>query len=267
MLHSKTLLIEEYLKTQHKDIIQLLCLTLGKNRAWLFANDDYQLDKNETRTLNALIKKRKQGVPFAYLSGNKGFYHLNFKVTPDTLIPRPETELLVDIALDLFAEKPCRLLDLGTGSGIIATTLADKNPHWEVWATDYFESAIKVAKQNATRAINFRQGTWFDAVPNQCFDLIISNPPYIEENDPCLDSLRHEPINALVSGKDGLDDIRLIIKQAPRHLNKKGYLLLEHGYNQQSRVVSLLRKKFIHIQTFQDYNSNDRAVLAQLQHK
>ncbi len=257
-------MIKKYLNAQHKDIVQLLCLTLDKNHAWLLANDDYQLSKAETHKLNTLIKKREQGVPFSYLSGNKGFYHLNFKVTPDTLIPRPETELLIDIALDLFKDKPCRLLDLGTGSGIIAITLADKNPHWQVTATDRSEPALAIAKQNATSNIDFQHGSWFDVVGEQDFDLIISNPPYIEEDDPHLDDLKHEPINALVSGKDGLDDIRLIIQQAPECLKKNGYLLLEHGYDQQERIATLLQKKFTHIQTFQDHNSNDRAILAQL---
>ncbi len=266
-MQSKISLIKKYLKSQHKDITQLLSLVLEKSHAWLLSNDDYQLSTNEESKLKTLIKKREQGVPFAYLSGTKGFYHLKFKVTPDTLIPRPETELLVDIALNLFINKPCNLLDLGTGSGIIAITLADKNPHWQVTATDFSNKALEIAKQNATiitNKINFQQGSWFEAVPNQRFDLIISNPPYIEEGDGYLDNLTHEPISALTAGKDGLDDIRIIINQAPIHLNKHGFLLLEHGYNQQEMIVELLKQKFTHIKTFQDYNSNNRSILAQL---
>lgn len=258
-------LIKEHLKSPHKDIVPLLSLVLGKDHAWLLANNDYQLNANETDKINDLIKKREQGMPFAYISGKKGFYHLDFKVTPNTLIPRPETELLIDIALDLFKDKPCDLLDLGTGSGIIAITLADKNPHWQVTATDFSKSALKVAKQNATTIINFQHGSWFVAVPNQRFDLIVSNPPYIKQNDPYLKGLTHEPQTALVSGKNGLEDIRIIIKQAPQYLKNQGFLLLEHGYNQQGDIVGLLAEKFTHIQTFQDYNNNNRAVLAQLQ--
>jgi len=204
-------------------------------------------------------------IPFAYLSGKKGFYHLDFKVTKDTLIPRPETELLIDITLDLLKKnQKYQVLDLGTGSGIIAVTLADINPRWKVSATDFSQAAINVAKINATTNINFTQGSWFDAVTDQTFDLIVSNPPYIEENDAYLDDLTYEPQTALVSGIDGLDDIRIIINNAPEYLNKDGYLLLEHGYNQQTEIVELLSINFTNIQTFMDYNSKDRAVLAQL---
>ncbi|MDC9715143.1 MAG: peptide chain release factor N(5)-glutamine methyltransferase [Gammaproteobacteria bacterium] len=261
-------MIKNYLKSQSKDITQLLSLTLGKNHAWLLANDDYQLNEAQTQTLNTLIKKREQGVPFAYLSGTKGFYHLDFKVTPDTLIPRPETELLIDITLDLFSNKtkPYHLLDLGTGSGIIAITLADKNPHWHITATDFSQKALAVAKQNAAitdNEVNFQQGSWFEAVSKQTFDLIISNPPYIEQDSSYLKNLTHEPKTALTSGKDGLDAIRLIINNAPEHLNKQGYLLLEHGFNQQQEITQLLEKYFSNIQIFNDYNSNQRAILAQ----
>ncbi|SMN10655.1 Protein-N(5)-glutamine methyltransferase PrmC, methylates polypeptide chain release factors RF1 and RF2 [uncultured Candidatus Thioglobus sp.] len=255
----------DYLSSNVEDIAPLLSLTLGKNSAWLLANSNYQLKNQEKKHLDALIIQRKKGIPFAYLSGTKGFYHLDFKVTPDTLIPRPETELLIDIALDLFKNKPCELLDLGTGSGIIAITLADKNPQWQVSATDFSAAALTVAKQNATSNIHFQQGDWLDAVKNQSFDLIISNPPYVEEDDPHLKQLTHEPISALASGKDGLDDIRTIINDAPKHLNPAGYLLLEHGYHQQAQIVDLLAEDFHYIQTFRDYNTQDRAILAQLQ--
>ncbi len=256
--------VNDYLNSPITDSIPLLTWVLKKNHAWLITNKDYTLTTKETNTLKALIEQRQQGVPFAYLSGVKGFYHLDFIVTPDTLIPRPETELLIDIALDLFKDKSCKLLDLGTGSGIIAITLADKNPHWQVVATDFSKQSLAVAKQNTTIDIDFQQGSWFAAVPDKQFDLIISNPPYIEQDDPCLKDLIHEPQTALVSGKDGLDDIRIIIKQAPQHLTNNGFLLLEHGYNQQLKIVDLLTTNFTHIQTFKDYNSNNRAVLAQL---
>ena len=257
--------IQDYLKSGAIDIAPLLSLVLDKSNAELIANHDYLLSSDEKSQLEGFILKRQQGMPFAYLSGNRGFYHLDFKVTPDTLIPRPETELLIDIALDLFIDKnqPCRLLDLGTGSGIIAITLADKNPHWQVTATDFSQVALDVAQQNATTEINFQLGSWFEAVANQNFDLIISNPPYIEQGDAYLDDLAYEPISALTAGKDGLDDIRIIISQAPDYLKRNGFLLLEHGHDQQTRIVELLQEKFNNIQTFKDYNNIDRAILAQ----
>ncbi|WXT99637.1 MAG: Release factor glutamine methyltransferase [Catillopecten margaritatus gill symbiont] len=260
----KLLRVDDYLNSPFTDITPLLELALQKNPAWLITHKDYTLNNKEKVALDTFIKQRENGTPFAYLSGRKGFYHLDFKVTPDTLIPRPETELLIDIALDLFKNKPCDLLDLGTGSGVIAVTLADKNPHWQVTATDFSEATLEVAKQNTTTTINFQQGNWFEAVPNQTFDLIISNPPYIEENDTHLNALKHEPIAALTAGEDGLDDIKVIISQAPNQLNKNGFLLLEHGYNQQQEIVKLLKESFTQIKTFIDYNANNRAVLARL---
>jgi release factor glutamine methyltransferase len=257
--------IQDYLHSGVVDITPLLCLALNKNNVELITQSDYQLTPTEKQALNNMIKQRTDNMPFAYISGTKGFYHLDFNVTPDTLIPRPETELLIDISLNLFAKnEPCKMLDLGTGSGIIAITLADKNPHWQVAATDYSSSALDVARSNATTPINFLQGSWLEAVKNQKFDLIISNPPYIEVDDEYLNDLTYEPITALTAGKDGLDDIKIIINQAPYNLAKNGYLLLEHGHNQQLKIVELLNKNFTNIQTFKDYNANDRAILAQV---
>jgi release factor glutamine methyltransferase len=257
--------IQDYLHSGVVDITPLLCLALNKNNAELITQSDYLLTPTEKKALNNMIKQRINNMPFAYISGKKGFYHLDFNVTPDTLIPRPETELLIDISLNLFTKnKACKLLDLGTGSGIIAVTLADKNPHWQVTATDYSASALEVAKSNATKPINFLQGSWLEVVDNQKFDLIISNPPYIEVADKYLDDLTFEPITALTAGKDGLDDIKIIINQAPNNLAKNGYLLLEHGHNQRLRIVELLNKNFTNIQTFKDYNAKDRAILAQI---
>lgn len=257
--------IADYLKSGAIDIALLLSLALNKSNVELITQDQYQPSTEEKNKLEYLIQQRNNGVPFSYLSGTKGFYHLNFKVTPDTLIPRPETELLIDIALDLFPkDKSCKMLDMGTGSGIIAITLADKNPHWKLTATDYSQDALEVAKSNTTTDIEFLHGSWFEVINNQSFDLIVSNPPYIEENDDYLNNLTHEPISALTSGKDGLDDIRIIINQAPNYLNENGFLLLEHGHNQQAKIVKLLEKDFTNIQTFKDYNTKDRAVLAQV---
>jgi release factor glutamine methyltransferase len=146
--------VNDYLNSPITDSTPLLALVLKKNHAWLITNKDYTLTTEEKNTLKPLIEQREQGVPFAYLSGVKGFYHLDFTVTPDTLIPRPETELLIDIALDLFKGKACKLLDLGTGSGIIAITLADKNPNWQVVATDFSKQAFKDWSNRVPETIN-----------------------------------------------------------------------------------------------------------------
>ncbi|ABL02514.1 [protein release factor]-glutamine N5-methyltransferase [Candidatus Ruthia magnifica str. Cm (Calyptogena magnifica)] len=257
--------IQDYLNSDIIDIVPLLSLALNKNHVQLITHYDYQPNNEEKTQLNQLIKQRQFGIPFAYLSGTKGFYHLDFKVTPSTLIPRPETELLIDIALGLFDKnQTCKVLDLGTGSGIIIITLGDKNPQWHLTATDSSINALDIAQQNAKTNINFQLGSWFKATPNQIFDLIISNPPYIKQSDPHLNDLSFEPQSALVSGKDGLDDIRTIINNAPQHLNKKGYILLEHGFDQQQEIIQLLSNNFFNIQKFKDYNQQDRALLAQI---
>lgn len=260
---------QDFLYSDIIDIEKLLGLALDCSKSSLYANPNHKISAAELASLDLLIQKRQSGEPFAYLSGFKGFYHLDFKVTTDTLIPRPETELLIDIALGLFKpSEPVKVLDLGTGSGIIAITLADKCASWKVSATDQSKDALEVAKSNAQSAITaieFSCGSWLNAVPGQNFDLIISNPPYVEDNDPHLADLQFEPINALISGADGLDDIRMIIEQAPRQLNSGGYLLLEHGHNQQKEIMRLMRQSFTEVRGFQDNNDIDRAALGRIQ--
>jgi len=256
--------INDFLSEDLIDITQLLTLVLGQNKEQLYTYSNYELTNKELKRLDELIQQRQQGKPFAYLSGSQGFYHLDFKVSPATLIPRPETELLIDIAIDLF--KPNQLIDvidLGTGSGVIAITLADKCPSWRISATDKSKEALKIAKKNTTKDINFYQSSWFDKLTGKTFDLIVSNPPYLAENDSHLESLKYEPIEALISGKDGLDDIREIIQNAPKYLNQGGYLLLEHSDKQQKEIVELLKLSFVNILTYQDLNGLDRAILAQ----
>ncbi len=230
--------IQDFLSSNKVDISKLLTLALEKTKEDLYKNLSYNLTNKELEKLKLLIKKRERGIPFAYLSGSQGFYHLDFKVSSATLVPRPETELLIDIAIDLF--KPNQLidvLDLGTGSGVIAITLA--------------------------KDINFYHSSWFDELTGKSFDLIVTNPPYLAENDSHLESLKYEPIEAMVSGKDGLDDIREIIQNAPKYLNKGGYLLIEHSDRHQKEVVELLKPSFVNILTYQDLNGLDRAILAQ----
>ncbi len=257
--------IEYFLNEDFTDISKLLSLALNQSKEQQFSNPNYVLNDEELNKVTSLIEQRDNGKPYAYIKGSKGFYDLDFIVTPATLIPRPETELLIDIVLDTFnTTTKISALDLGTGSGAIAVTLSEKYPSWKITATDQSIDAIKIAKLNATNKIDFYCGDWFDPLPKDKFDLIVSNPPYIREQDPHLQSLKYEPIEALISGRDGLSDIRKIISQSPQFLNQDGYLLLEHGYNQKKQIIELLEKSFVNITPFQDLNKIDRAILAQL---
>ena len=257
--------IKDFLRNDVEDISKLLSLALNKTQEQLYANLDYQLVDTELSALLSYIDQRKKGKPFAYIKGSKGFYDLDFIVSPATLIPRPETELLIDITLNLLDKnKNLKVLDLGTGSGVIAITISEKRPKWKLSATDLSLDALNIARLNSTKKIDFYCGSWFDPVPPETFDLIVSNPPYINEHDPHLQDLRYEPIEALVSGDDGLNDIREIITKSTLFLNSGGYLLLEHGYDQKDRIVKLLEESYTSIKTFKDLNKVDRAVLAKL---
>mgnify|MGYP001432113905 FL=1 len=258
-------LIKNLLREDVEDASKLLGLAINKTQEQLFANLDYALNSSEFKKFFSLVDERKNGKPFAYIKGSQGFYDNEFLVSPSTLIPRPETELLIDIAIDsLDSEKKIKVLDLGTGSGIIAITLSNHRPKWEVSACDQSSEALSVAKLNAKSPIDFYCGSWFDPLPKKKFDLIVSNPPYISEKDPHLEDLRFEPMEALVSGNDGLEDIRLIISQSPQFLNKNGLLLLEHGYDQKDRIIKLLEGSFKNIKAFKDLNGIDRAIIAEL---
>ena len=257
--------IKDFLRNDVEDISKLLSLALNKTQEQLYANLDYQLVDTELSVLLSYIDQRKKGKPFAYIKGSQGFYNLDFIVSPATLIPRPETELLIDITLNLLDKnKNLKVLDLGTGSGVIAITISEKRPKWKLSATDLSLDALNIARLNSTKKIDFYCGSWFDPVPPETFDLIVSNPPYINANDPHLQDLRYEPIEALVSGDDGLNDIREIITKSTLFLNSGGYLLLEHGYDQKDRIVKLLEESYTSIKTFKDLNKVDRAVLAKL---
>jgi release factor glutamine methyltransferase len=260
------LTISDYIKQNATDILPLLCFVLDKDTAYLYTHSNTPLTDSQTKILNQLIVKCQEGIPFAYLVGFKDFYHLRFKVNQHTLIPREETETLIDISLDLIKKNSKKILDLGTGSGVIAITLKSKKPNCKVTALDCSIDALKIAKQNAIDnkcSINFKLSDWFDKVNNETFDLIISNPPYIQKNDQHLKAL-YDPINALVADDNGLKDIKTLIKNAPQYLNKNGYLLLEHGYNQQVQVIKLFEKDFTNIQGFKDIGNNDRCVLGRL---
>ena len=213
-------------------------------RAWLLAHDTDALLPPEHARFVALCQRRAAGEPVAYLRGSKEFYGLQLQVDARVLDPRPDTETLVDWALELLAPIAApRLLDLGTGSGAIALALQHQRPDAQVSAVDASADALAVAQANATRlglAVQFAQGDWLRGVSGQ-FDTIVSNPPYIAAADPHLAALHHEPLQALASGADGLDDICHIVAQAPAHLLPGGWLLLEHGWDQAGAVQALLR--------------------------
>lgn len=225
----------------------LLGQALGQSRAWLIAHGGDPLAPEQTSAFADLFERRWSGEPIAYILGEREFYSLNFKVTPAVLIPRPETELLVELALErLPADRPGRVLDLGTGSGAVAVTLALHRPQADVVAVDQSAAALEVARKNAQRlgAGNLRliQSDWYGALDAEKFDLIVANPPYIAAADPHLaqGDLRFEPAAALASGADGLDDIRTIVRGAAAHLKPGGWLLFEHGYDQAAACRDLL---------------------------
>ena len=226
----------------------LLAHVLGRPRGWLYAHGDEELGPAQAAAFAGLVARRQAGEPVAYLTGRQGFRDLELAVTRDTLIPRPETELLVDIALArLPPDRPVRVADLGTGSGAIALAIARARPRARVLATDASPAALEVARANARELgadnVAFAAGHWWDAVGGGTFDLVASNPPYVAEGDPHLSrgDLRREPRTALVSGCDGLDAIREIAADATRHLLPGGWLMLEHGWDQGAAVRALLR--------------------------
>jgi release factor glutamine methyltransferase len=217
----------------------------GRERAWLLAHDTDALPEAALATLQAAALRRAAGEPLAYITGHKEFYGLDLAVDARVLVPRPDTETLVDWALELLAPEPqsTRVLDLGTGSGAIALALKHTRLDLDISAVDFSADALVIAHANAQRLsldVAFAQGSWLSTAQGR-FSLIVSNPPYIAAADPHLDALKHEPLQALASGADGLDDIRSIIQQSPEHLLPGGWLLLEHGYDQAAAVRALLQ--------------------------
>ncbi len=232
------------------EVQMLLQQALGVTRAWLMAHPEQVLNAIQQTAYEAMLKRRLQGEPIAYILGEREFFGLNFKVTPATLIPRPETELLVELALQHIPEQhvPFRVLDLGTGSGAIAISIAHNKPHVEVVAVDASAAAIEVARENAKRLavsnLTLAKSEWFSALSGQRFNLIVSNPPYVAAGDEHLTrgDVRFEPLSALASGADGLDDIRRIVGDARDFLEPGAWLLLEHGYDQAAQVRDLLQQ-------------------------
>jgi release factor glutamine methyltransferase len=226
----------------------LLAHVLACNRAWLAAHELDPLTREQADAFAALVRRRVAGEPVAYLTGRREFWGLDLSVSPDVLIPRPETETLVEFALSkLPGDRPARVLDLGTGSGAIALALAHDRPRAEVLATDRSEAALAVARDNALRLdirnVSFAVADWYAGVPASSWDLIVSNPPYIGVVDPHLQEgdLRYEPVAALSPGVDGHSALRIIVAGARQRLVKGGWLAVEHGYDQSQAVQALLR--------------------------
>lgn len=244
----------------------LMAYALSKPRSWLIAHADDALSAEHASAYTVLIEQREAGEPVAYITGRRGFWSLDLEVTPDTLIPRPETELLVELALErLPRDAESKVADLGTGSGAIALAIAHERSHAQIVATDASADALAVAQRNAHRHrlghVSFVKGRWFIPLADQRFDVIVSNPPYIESADPHLTQgdLRFEPLSALAAGEDGLDDIRHIVQDAGQHLFPKGWLLMEHGWNQGEAVRMLLRNAgFVDVFTALDMEQRER---------
>lgn len=250
----------------------LLAHVLEKNRTWLYAHGDHVLTAHETQRFHDMVMRRAAGEPVAYLVGRRGFRNLDLSVTVDTLIPRPETELLVEFAVQRIPYgSSLRVADLGTGSGAIALAIAAERPDVTVVATDASRAALQVARGNAEALglcnVAFMHGDWLQPLNGQRFALIASNPPYIAASDPHLvqGDLRFEPTAALASGKDGLDAIRTIARDAPAHLCSGGWLLVEHGWTQGAAVRALLRDRgFVDVVTERDLEDRDRVTLGRL---
>jgi release factor glutamine methyltransferase len=256
--------------TPELDAQLLLAHALATSRSRLQSHPEEERSDSERAAYESLIERRARGEPVAYITGYKEFWSLRFAVNQAVLVPRPETELVVERALALIGARAVRVLDLGTGAGAIALALAHERPNWRITATDASEAALEVARSNAVAlgfsAVKFASGSWFEPLAEQRFDLIVSNPPYIGEDDPALlqAALRYEPKSALTPGGDALADLRRIIRAAPAHLERGGWLLLEHGAAQAAEVArELVVRGFRHVRSQRDLAGHERMTEAQ----
>lgn len=232
-----------------RDVEILLCHCLDKTRTWLYTWPETEVSGETLQHFERLLQRRYQGEPVAYLTGRREFWSLDLAVAPSTLIPRPETETLVEWALELTLPDNAAVLDLGTGTGAIALALAREKPGWRVNGLDVSADAVQLARDNALanglERVEFAQSNWFSSVAGAAFNLLVSNPPYVEEGDPHLlqGDVRFEPVSALVAADSGLADLEHIVKLAPDYLDDQGWLLLEHGFEQGLAVRALLTQR------------------------
>jgi release factor glutamine methyltransferase len=256
--------------TPNLDAEWLLTHAIGFGRARLRSHPEDPVEKNAAELYMRLIERRASGEPLAYVIGRKDFWSLRLTVTPAVLVPRPETELLVERALALRPDEYGQVVDLGTGSGAIALTLASERPGWQVVATDMSEEALAVARLNANALnlsrVRFLKGSWLEPLAGHTFDLIVSNPPYVPADDPAMSdpALLHEPRGALTPGADGLACLRAIIEAAPDYLERDGWLLLEHGADQAAEVArELVARGLRHVRSHRDLAGHERMTEAQ----
>ncbi len=264
-------MLENVSESPALDAELLLAHCLDKNRTHLHTWPESKLDKTALKQFEKLINQRINDVPVAYLLGKQPFWTLELKVTPDVLIPRPETELLVETALKKIRNlKNPQVLDLGTGSGAIALAIASERPDAVITATDVSKEALDIAQENAKlnqlSHVQFIESDWFNQLPQKQYDLIVSNPPYIDPDDPHLSqSIRHEPLSALVAEQKGIKDLQTIIENGADFLTPNGWLIVEHGYNQGEQTRKLfLKNHFQKVETSFDLNKNERITLGQI---
>ena len=244
-----------------------MCHALNKPSSYLMTWPEKELTPEQIACFKECLERRQKGEPVAYILGTQAFWTLDLEVSPDTLIPRADTEVLVEVALSLYTNTSLKVADLGTGTGAIALALASERSAWEIWGCDRISAAVELAQRNQQRLgfpnVRFVQGSWLEPLCGR-FDLIVSNPPYIDQADEHLQQgdVRFEPLSALVAAEEGLSDIRHIITAAPGYLTDGGRLLFEHGYQQAEAVRNLFADSgYEQIMTHQDYAGNDRVTL------